>query len=101
MAYRFQDPGPEAALRVDPVSFARHGCDRDVGEALVPEANDHVRPTRHRRMHGVLAQQEAEFGVQGVRRETADQVAGVDVAHGAGDFPLRQMGQDSFSQEEE
>ena len=50
-----------------------------MGELVVPEADHHVRPPAHPRMHGTLAEEKAEGRIAWIGRHTPDHVTGVDV----------------------
>lgn len=48
-------------------------------ETAVPATDEHFSPATHRGMHGVMSQPETVDAVERVRRDTANQVAGVDI----------------------
>src|SRR2546427_8766494 len=76
---------PELATRSEPAPGSHGDRYRDVREALVPHADQHVGAACHAGVDGVLPEREAELRVEGVRRQAADHVAWVDVADDAVD----------------
>jgi len=71
-----------------------------VNHAVVNEADDQPGAARHGRVHGVARQAVAQDGVLGVRRQPADRVTRVDVAHVDGRAPGAEVGGDAVFEEQ-
>jgi len=51
----------------------------DIDEVLIPISDDHICPTRHAGVHGVLSEHDAERRIVGIGGQTANDIAWIDV----------------------
>ena len=70
-----------------------------MGKAVVPVADDHIGPARHRRMHRMLGEHFAEHRIGTVRGKAADQIGWVEIFHAEVELDLLAPGGDLLLQE--
>src|SRR5512135_2289397 len=69
-------------------------------ELMVPEPDDHSGPAGHARMDGILAEEQAEGRVVGIRLLTPDHVTGVYILKADLPAGLFEMFPDTFAKED-
>lgn len=74
-----ENVAPERSLGIDLFALRCREGHGNMGELVVPEANDHIRPTAHPSMHGAVPKEQAKDRVMGVRGHAPDGVAWIDV----------------------
>jgi hypothetical protein len=50
-----------------------------MGELVVPEADNHIRPAAHAGMHSTMPKEQAENRIMRICSHAADGIAGIDV----------------------
>jgi len=79
LAGRSEGAIPEDSLRVHLLALRCREHYRYVGELVIPEPDDHVRPAAHSSVHRTVPQEQAESRVMRICRHAPDGIARIDV----------------------
>ena len=78
LAGRSEDAIPEDSLRVDLLALRCREQYWYMGELVIPEPDDHVRPAAHSGVHRAVPQEQAESRVMRICRHAPDGIARID-----------------------